>query len=137
MPNALYSTRLCRSQFPRRLVVIRVRRIRQIKHHRRMRLPTPAVRKRRREIDAAVEMEPSIRIDVNVQALVVRRRVENANLARLHKVIRHDDVLLVRRHLDVMRSHRRLHLVRIVESLHVVEVRNVQRRNVVGRRDRH
>ena len=107
-------------------------RIRQIKNNTRMRLRTPSIGVRRREINRTIEVQTAIIIDINIQSLEIRRRVQDANLPGLHKVIGDDNVFLVRGDLDVMGPDRRLHFVWVVEALDVVEVGDVERGDVVG-----
>lgn len=120
----------------RYLVVLGVLGVAQVKHDRRVRLGATAVGKLAREVDAAVEAEAAVVEDVNVQGLEVGGRVDDANVARLHKVVGHDQVLLVRGELEVVRPDGGLHLVRVVEPLDVAQVADVQRRDVVGQRQR-
>lgn len=112
-------------------VIYGVLRIRKIEHDGRVRLGAAAVRELAREVYAPVEAQRPIVEDVDVQGLVVGRGVDQADLARLHEVVRHHDVPLVRRDLDVVRPDRGLVLVRVVEPLHVVQVRDVESRDVV------
>ncbi len=111
---------------PTFLVVIRLVRISEIEHNRGMRFSTSAIAERRHEIDRAVEMQGSIRIDIDVEGFEVRRGVDKADLPCLHKVVGDDDVFLVRGHFDVMRADRRLLLVGIVEAFGVFQVGDVQ-----------
>lgn len=109
-----------------------MRRIRQIKHHRTMRLPPAAVRIRPREVDAAVEVQAPVGVDVDVERLEVRRSINKADLTRLDKVVGHDDVLLVGRDLDVVRADGGLGFVWVVETLDVAQVGDVERGDVVA-----
>lgn len=85
-----------------------------------------------REVDGPVEGQAAVVVEVNVQLLEIRRCVDNADRARLHKVVGHQQMFLVGRDLDVVRADGRLDLVRVVEALDVVEVRDVKGRDVVG-----
>lgn len=125
-PNAL--------PFP--LVVIRLRRIGQVENDRRMGLGPATVGERAREIDRAVEVERAVGIDVDVKSFEVSRRVDEPDVARLHKVVGDDNVFLVRSDFDVVGANGRLDFVRVVQALDVVEVGDVERRDVVGRRER-
>lgn len=88
------------------------------------------------KVNRAVEAEAAVVVNVDVQGLEVSRRVDVADLPGLHKVIRNDNVLLVRCHLDVVGANRRLLLVRVVQPLDIVQVADVQRRDVVCRGQR-
>lgn len=105
----------------------------QIEHDGRMRFCSSAIGVRPGEIDRAVEVQGTVRVDVDVQRLEVGRGVDQANIAGLHKVVGDDDVLLVRSDFDVMRANGRLSLVRVVEALRVAQVRDVECGDVVGR----
>lgn len=72
------------------LVVLGVLGVGQVKDDGRVRLGAAAVRKLAREVDAAVEAEAAVVEDVNVQGLEVGGRVDDADVARLHKVVGHD-----------------------------------------------
>lgn len=98
-----------------------------------MRLSTAAVGELIQEIDGAAKMEGSVRVDVNVQRLIIGGRVEDADVARLHKVVGHHDVFLVRRDLDVMRANGGLVVVRVIQPFDVVQIGDVEGRDVVGR----
>jgi hypothetical protein len=88
------------------------------------------------EVDTPVEAQAPIRQDVDPLRLEIRRRVDNSNISRLHKVIRNKQVLPIGADLHVVRSHDALVLVRVVEPLDVVEVRDVQSSDVVSERER-
>lgn len=96
-----------------------------------MRLPSSAVRIRPREIDAAVKVQAPVGVDVDVERLEVRGGVDEADLARLDKVVGDDDVLLVGRDLNVVRADGGLGFVRVVEALDVAQVGDVERGDVV------
>jgi hypothetical protein len=101
-----------------------------------MRPRSSSLRELAQEVNAAVEVQATIWQNVNPLRLEVRRSVHDADIARLHKVIRNKQVLLVRADLDVMRSDDALVLFRVVQTLHVVQITDVQRRNVVSERER-
>lgn len=117
---------------PPYLVIIRMRRIGEIEHDGGMRLRAPATGELGLEIDAAVEMQRAVPVDVDVETLVVGGRVDEADVARLHEVVRHHDVFLVRGHFDVVGAHGGLALVGVVKAFGVVEVGDVEGGDVVG-----
>lgn len=84
------------------------------------------------EVDASVEGQAAVLVQVDIESLEVSWGVDEADLARLHEVIGHNQVLLVGRHLDVVRADGGLILIRVIEPLHVVQVADVQCGNVVG-----
>lgn len=96
-----------------------------------MRLRTTPIGIRSRKVDASVEVQRSIRIDINIQRLEVGRGVDETDLAGLHEIVRDDDVLLVRSNLDVVGTDGGLNGVRVIEALGVVEVGDVERGDVV------
>ena len=122
--------------FSLRLIVIRLRRICQVKDNRRMRLSATTVGERAGEIDRTVESERAIGVDVDVKSFEVSRRVDETDVARLHKVVGHDNVLLVGGHFDVVRADGRLDLVGVIKPLDVVQVGDVERGDVISRRER-
>jgi hypothetical protein len=101
-----------------------------------MRPRATPLRKLAQEIDAPVEAQAAILVDVNPLRLEVRWRVHDSDLSRLHEVIRDQQVLLVRADLDIMRSHDALVLIRVIEALDIVQVGNVERCDVVAERER-
>lgn len=92
----------------------------QIEHDGRMRLSSSAIGIRPSEINRAIKVQGTVRVDVNIERLEVCRGIDQANLPRLHKVVGDDNVLLVRSDFDVMRANGRLGLVRVVEALGVL-----------------
>ena len=96
-----------------------------------MRLPSAPIGVGAGEVNASVEVQRPIRIDVDVQSLEVGGCVDVANVASLDKIVGNDDVLLVGSHLDVVRPYGWLGLVWVVQALWVVEVGDVQRGDVV------
>ena len=116
--------------------------IRQIKDDDRMRLRTtsipsvPRLAKRLLKVNRPIEAQRAVGQDINPLRLEVRRGVHDADLARLHEVIRDQQVLLVGRDLEVVRSDDALVLVRVVETLDVVEVGDVEGGDVVAERER-
>ena len=58
------------------------------------------------------------------------------HVAGLYEVAGHEQVLAVGRDLDVVRADDGLRLLGVVEALDVVEVRDVERRHVVAKRER-
>ena len=109
--------------------------ISQIKDNGRVGLPSAAVRIRSREVDASVEVQRPVGIDVNIQCLEIGGCVDIADRASLHKVVGDDDVLLVGSYFDVVRPNAWLNLVRIVQTLWVFKVGYVQSGDVVRSRD--
>jgi len=97
-----------------------------------VRLAAAAVGELAAEVDGAVEAQAAVVEDVDVQRLEVGGGVDDADRARLHKVVGHEQVLLVGRDLDVVRADGRLVLVGVVETLDVVQVADVEGGNVVG-----
>jgi len=111
-------------------------RISQVEHNTRMRLRTstivdPSPAELLLKINAAIEVQAAIRIDVNVQRSVVSWRVNESNVPSLHEVIGDDDVFLIRSNLDIMRTDGRLNGVWIVETHDVVQVADVEGCDVV------
>lgn len=116
------------------LVVQRLRGISQIEHDARVGLGATAVGKLLAKVDGPVEVQAAVIEDVDVQRLEVGRRVDDADLARLHKVVGDEEVLLVGGDLDVVRANGRLVLVGVVQALDVVQVADVEGGDVVGGR---
>lgn len=107
------------------LVVVGFVRIGQIEDDRGVRLGASSVGEFLLEVDATVEANATIGLDVNVLRLVVCGRVDDANVARLYEVVGDHDVLLVRSHLDVVWADNRLVDIGIVQALDVVQVADV------------
>jgi hypothetical protein len=112
-------------------------RISQVKHHTGMWLGSPAIGdpspgELLLKIDAAIEVQAAIRVDVNVQGSEISWRVDESDIASLHEIVGDDDVLLVRGDLDVVGSDGRLDRVWIVETDDVVQVRDVESGDVIG-----
>lgn len=114
------------------LIIIRILRIRQVKHDSRMRLRPAPARIRSREVDGAVEVQRPVGVDVDVQTLVVGGCIDEADVARLQEVVGDDDVFLVRGHFDVVGADGRLDFGRVVEAFDVGEVRDVEGGDVVA-----
>jgi hypothetical protein len=83
------------------------------------------------KIDAAIEMQTPIWIDINIQRSVIRRRIDQSNVSGLQEVISDDDMFLVRSDFDVMRSDCWLDGVWVVKSLDVAKVSDVEGGDVV------
>ena len=115
------------------LVVVGVVKVGQVDHDRGMRLSSPAISKSALKVNAAVKAEGPIWQQINVQSLVIRRSIDDPNVACLQEVIGYDKMLLVKREFNVVRTNRWLILVRVVEALHVVEVADIERCDVVCR----
>jgi hypothetical protein len=97
-----------------------------------MRPPSPALRKLRQKVNAAVEAQAPIRQDINPLSLEICGSVDNADIASLHEVIRDEKVLLIRADVDVVRSGNTLVCIWIIQSLDVVEVGDVEGGDVVA-----
>ena len=97
-----------------------------------MGLSTSILWERALEVDSTVEVKASIRVDVDVQRLVISRSVDQSDSASLYEVIRDNNVLLVRCDLDVMRANGRLILIRVVETLDIAEIGDIEGCDVVG-----
>jgi len=114
------------------LVIDRVRRIRQIEHDAGVRLGTsPGLSKLLLEINRAVEVQASIRVDIDVQRFVISWGVDDADISSLHKVISDNYVFLIWGYFDVVRTDGGLHGVGVVETLDVVEIGDVEGGDVV------
>ena len=98
---------------------------------------TSAVCKRTGEVDRAVEMQGTVRVDVDVERFEISWRIDEADIAGLHKVIGDDDVFLVGCDFDVVRSDGGLDFVGVVKALYVFEVGDVEGGNVIRRCDCH
>ena len=96
-----------------------------------MRLSSAPVSVGAGEVNASIEVQRSIGIDVDIQSLEVRGCVDIADVASLDKVVGDDDVLLVGSHLDVVRPYGWLVLVWVVQALWIVKVGDVERGDVV------
>lgn len=79
-----------------------------------MRLSTTTIGEFHREVYRTVEVETTVRKNVNPLSLEVRRSVDNANVTGLHEVVRDEEVLLVWRHLDVVWAYDPLVLVWVI-----------------------
>ncbi len=97
-----------------------------------MRLRATPIRKLPAKVNAAIKAQTAIVQDIDVQRLEVGGRVDQADLARLHKVVGHHEVALVGRDLDVVRADGGLIFVRVVETLDVRKVADVEGGDVVG-----
>lgn len=82
-------------------------------------------------------MQGAIRVDIDIQRLVICGSVDQPDGTRLHKVIRYDDVLLVGRDFDVMRTNGWLYFIWVVEALDVVEVGDIKGCDMVACCDGH
>lgn len=101
-----------------------------------MRPATATLRELLQEINTAIEAQAAIVEDINPLRLEVGGRVNNADIARLDKIIRNEQVLLIRADLDIMRSDNALVCLRVVQPLDMVQVADVERRDVVAERER-
>jgi hypothetical protein len=95
--------------------------------------PTPTLSKITLKIDRSIKVQTSIRVDINIQSLEVSRCINQPNFTSLNKVIRNNDVFLIRRHFNVVGTDGGLDFIGVVETLDVVEVRNVEGGDVVCR----
>lgn len=114
------------------LVVNRLGRIREVKHHTRMRLRASTISELLREVDRTIEVQATISIDINIQGFEISWRIDQTNLASLHEVVSDYDVFLIRRDFDIMRSDSWLDGGWIVEALDVGQVANVKRGDMVS-----
>jgi hypothetical protein len=117
-----------------------MRRIRQIKHNTGVRLGSPTIinptsGKLLFKINTAIEMQATIRIDIDIQRAEISRGVDEPDIAGLHKVIGNNDVFLVRRDLNVVRADCGLGHRRVIETPDVVEIMDVEGGDVVGGRE--
>ena len=110
-------------------------RVSQIKDNRRVRSASASVRVGCSEVDASVEVQRSIGIDVDIQCLVISGRVDQPDRAGLHKIVGDDDVLLVGSHFYVVGPYGWLILVRVVQSLGIVKIGYVKGCDMVRSRD--
>ena len=111
---------------------LRVARIAQIIDTRKVRLRASAVRKVLSNVDASVEVQAPIGVDVDVLQLVIGGRVDKANIAGLQEVIARNEVFLVGRHFHGVRARDGLVDVGIVETLGVGDIRDIEGRDVVA-----
>lgn len=72
------------------LVVLRILRICEIEDDRRVRLRATAVSELAAEVDATIETQAAIVQNVDVECFEVSWRVDDADLARLHEIVRHN-----------------------------------------------
>ena len=114
------------------LVVDWVCRIGQIEHDTGVGLGSSISREVGIEVNGTVEIQRSIRVDIDVQSFEVSRRVDKSDVAGLYKVIGNDDVFLIGCNLDIMRTYSGLYLIRIVETLDIIEIGDVEGRDVIG-----
>ena len=105
--------------------------ISEIKDHNTMRLGSSTVGKLPREVNRPIEAQSTIIKDINIQSLVIRWGVHNADLSCLNEVISDNDMLLIWSDLDVMGSDSWLILIGVVETLDVIEVGDVESGDVV------
>ena len=99
--------------------------------------PPSPIRIRPCEINRPIKRQAAVRVDVNVQRLIIRGCVDQADITRLHKVVGHHNVFLVGGDLDVVGADSGLVFVRVVQALDVVEVGDVKGGDVVGGCDGH
>ena len=105
----------------------------------RLRTPTipslPILAIRLSKLNRAIEAQAPIIQNINPLRLEIRRRIHNANIARLDKVVCDEQVLLIRRYFDVVRSDDALVFVGVIEPLDVGQVGDVERGDVVSERE--
>jgi len=94
-------------------------------------LRTTTLRKFLRKVNAAVEVEGTIRADVDPQGFVVTGSIDDRDVAWLDEVVGDEQILLVRRQLHVVRSNSWLVLIRVIKSFDVVQVADVESSNVI------
>ena len=83
------------------------------------------------EVNGPVEVQTAILVEINVQRLEVSRRVNDTDVAGLHKIVGDDDVLLVRRDLDVVGTDGGLLLIGVIQTLDVVQVADVKSSDMI------
>ena len=83
------------------------------------------------EVNGPVEVQTAILVEINVQRLEVSRRVNDTDVAGLHKVVGDDDMLLVRRDLDVVGTDGGLLLIGVIQTLDVVQVADVKSSDMI------
>jgi hypothetical protein len=113
-----------------------MRRICQIKHNAGVRLGSTTIINSTPgelllEVNTAIEMQTSIRVDINIECAVISGCVDESDIAGLNKVICDDDVFLVRGDFDVVRSDCGLGHRGVIETLDVIEVTDVKGCDVV------
>jgi len=84
------------------------------------------------EVNGTVEVQRSIKVNIDVQSFEVSRSVDKSDVAGLHKVIGNNDVFLIRCNLDIMRADGGLHLIWVIETLDIIKIGDVEGRDVVG-----
>ena len=77
---------------------------------------TTTVRIRSREIDASIEIQTPIIVNIDIQRLEIRWGIDKAALAGLDEVVGHNNVFLVRSDFDVVRANGWLVFVWIVQT---------------------
>ena len=83
------------------------------------------------EVNGPVEVQTAILVEINVQRLEVSRRVNDTDVAGLHKIVGDDDMLLVRRDLDVVGTDGGLLLIGVIQTLDVVQVADVKSSDMI------
>jgi hypothetical protein len=91
----------------------------------------PAPRKLLLKINRAIEMQTSIRVDINIQRAIISWCVDESDVTGLHKVIGDNDVFLIRDDLDVVWSNGWLCDGGVVETLDVGEVADIKGGDVI------
>ena len=99
-----------------------------------MRLGSTAVFKVLREIDATIEVQAAVRIDINVKSPVVSRSIDKADVSCLKEVVCDNEMLLIRGDFEKVGPNTILNFIGIIEALRVVDVGNIKRRDVVPSR---
>lgn len=101
-----------------------------------MRPGTTTLRELIQEINAAVEAQATVIVDVDPLGLEVGRSVDDADLPGLNEVVCNEEVLLVWADLDVMGSDYPLVLIWVVEALDVAQVGDVKSSDVIAKSKR-
>lgn len=83
------------------------------------------------EVNGPVEVQTAILVEINVQRLEVSRRVNDTDVAGLHKVVGDDDMLLVRSDLNVVGTDGGLLLIGVIQTLDVVQVADVKSSDMI------
>ena len=113
------------------LIIDRLLRVSEIENHSGVRLGSTTVRELVAEINGPVEVQTAVFVDIDVQRLEVSRRVNDTDVAGLHKIVGDDDMLLVRSDLNVVGTDGGLLLIGVIQTLDVVQVANVKSSDVV------
>ena len=78
------------------------------------------------KINGAIKRQTAIRVDINPLGLEIRGSINNTNIPRLNKVIRNEEILLIRGDFNIVRADDALVLIGVVEALDGGEIGNVE-----------